>query len=494
MWNGVEQQDVRDDDLLSVLGYKVKSSDMADVAQKIEHLEGVLGNDDGLSHVASDSVHYNPSDLSSWLESMICELNPPFNSLLWMIRSFTIEVPTAIEAYSPIVYRELRTLSARLDAGVVLLTGTAPSPPNSSETPENQSSNFTGKYHDKMGSSNALANLQLNSSNCFNCASSTTNHTNSLQINQKKNYLSVSNKRQNKVNRVVCFALEDIRDMQRKLGIGGRGGIVEDKPKVVDEIKEDTQPENGGAIYNFLYPDKELLPEDKEMSIFDHLEELRERLFISVLAVGAAILGCFVYSKELIMLLEAPVSSQGVRFLQLAPGEFFFTTIKVSGYCGILLGSPVILYEIIAFVLPGLTKSERKFLAPIVLGSSILFYAGIAFSYSVLTPAALNFFVTYAEGVVESLWSIDQYFEFVLVLMFSTGLSFQVPVIQLLLGQVGLVSGDQMLSIWRYVVVGAVIAAAIVTPSTDPLTQLLLAGPLLGLYFGGAWTVKFIGR
>ncbi|KAI3763803.1 hypothetical protein L2E82_13800 [Cichorium intybus] len=282
--------------------------------------------------------------------------------------------------------------------------------------------------------------------------------------------------------------------MQRKLGIGGGGGIVEDKPKVVDEIKEDTQPENGGAIYNFLYPDKELLPEDKEMSIFDHLEELRERLFISVLAVGAAILGCFVYSKELIMLLEAPVSSQGVRFLQLAPGEFFFTTIKVSGYCGILLGSPVILYEIIAFVLPGLTKSERKFLAPIVLGSSILFYAGIAFSYSVLTPAALNFFVTYAEGVVESLWSIDQYFEFVLVLMFSTGLSFQVPVIQLLLGQVGLVSGDQMLSIWRYVVVGAVIAAAIVTPSTDPLTQLLLAGPLLGLYFGGAWTVKFIGR
>ncbi|CAI9278544.1 unnamed protein product [Lactuca saligna] len=345
-----------------------------------------------------------------------------------------------------------------------------------------------------MGSTNALVNLQFNSNNCFNCEISRTNHSNSLQINQKKTYLNVSNKRQNKFDRVVCFAVEDMRDMQRKLGIGFGGSIVESKPKVVEEIIEDKKSENEGAIYKFLYPDKELLPEDKEMSIFDHLEELRERLFVSVLAVGAAILGCFVYSKELIKLLEAPVSTQGVRFLQLAPGEFFFTTIKVSGYCGILLGSPVILYEIIAFVLPGLTKSERKFLAPIVLGSSILFYAGIAFSYSVLTPAALNFFVTYAEGVVESLWSIDQYFEFVLVLMFSTGLSFQVPVIQLLLGQVGLVSGDQMLSIWRYVVVGAVIAAAIVTPSTDPLTQLLLAGPLLGLYFGGAYTVKFIGR
>ena len=91
----------------------------------------------------------------------------------------------------------------------------------------------------------------------------------------------------------------------------------------------------------------------------------------------------------------------------------------------------MILYEIIAFVLPGLTRAERRFLGPIVLGSSVLFYAGITFSYFVLTPAALNFFVSYAEGAVESLWSIDQYFEFVLVLMFSTGLSFQVNLLGL---------------------------------------------------------------
>ncbi|CAL9074076.1 unnamed protein product [Musa acuminata var. zebrina] len=277
----------------------------------------------------------------------------------------------------------------------------------------------------------------------------------------------------------------------------GVGAAVEERPAEnmsKDPLQSMKQDGEQNSVYNFLYPSKELLPDDKEMSIFDHLEELRERIFVSVLALGAAMLGCFVFSKDLIILLEEPVSSQGVRFLQLSPGEFFFTTLKVSGYCGLLLGSPVILYEIIAFVLPGLTKDERKFLGPIVLGSSVLFYAGIAFSYAVLTPAALNFFVNYAEGAVESLWSIDQYFEFVLVLMFSTGLSFQVPVIQLLLGQVGLVSGDQMLSIWRYVVVGAVIAAAILTPSTDPLTQMLLAGPLLGLYLGGAWMVKLIGR
>lgn len=94
------------------------------------------------------------------------------------------------------------------------------------------------------------------------------------------------------------------------------------------------QDSEGSPIYNFLYPEKELLPDDKEMTLFDHLEELRERIFISVLAVGAAILGCFAFSKELVMVLEAPVKSQGVRFLQLAPGEFFFTTLKVrlNGY------------------------------------------------------------------------------------------------------------------------------------------------------------------
>ncbi|KAM7484614.1 hypothetical protein LguiA_000623 [Lonicera macranthoides] len=365
-----------------------------------------------------------------------------------------------------------------------------------------------------MGSTCGLAysNPHLKNHRClFKCrlhsnSSSNPNHPTSIYINQPRPKFNVLNRNECKrLSRFVCFALqqeeEDVTTTDKQ-PLGAGAGAVQLKPvrEVADASTEDTlqnngpNPNNGSPIYNFLYPSKELLPGDEEMSLFDHLEELRQRIFISVLAVGACMLGCFSYSKELILLLQAPVRTQGVRFLQLAPGEFFFTTLKVSGYCGLLLGSPFILYEIIAFILPGLTRSERRFLGPIVLGSSVLFYAGIIFSYLVLTPAALNFFVNYAEGVVESLWSIDQYFEFVLVLMFSTGLSFQVPVIQLLLGQVGLVSGDQMLSIWRYVVVGAVVAAAIVTPSTDPLTQLLLAGPLVGLYFGGAYTVKFMGR
>ncbi|XP_072991575.1 sec-independent protein translocase protein TATC, chloroplastic [Typha latifolia] len=337
-----------------------------------------------------------------------------------------------------------------------------------------------------MGSTALLSHGRLQLTTCFRRLDSTKSRIRAGFVSTQKT----------RKYRLLCSALEDegrdaLPQQQQQQQLGGVGAALEERPNSLESVKQDDAQ---NSLYNILYPSKDLLPDDKEMSIFDHLEELRQRIFVSVLAVGAAILGCFAFSKDLIILLEAPVSAQGVRFLQLSPGEFFFTTLKVSGYCGILLGSPIILYEIIAFVLPGLTRDERKFLGPIVLGSSVLFYAGIAFSYAVLTPAALNFFVSYAEGAVESLWSIDQYFEFVLVLMFSTGLSFQVPVIQLLLGQTGLVSGDQMLSIWRYVVVGAVVAAAVLTPSTDPLTQVLLAGPLLGLYLGGAWAVKLIGR
>ena len=248
--------------------------------------------------------------------------------------------------------------------------------------------------------------------------------------------------------------------------------------------------EDKTAIQKFLAPDPEELDSELEMTVWEHLEELRERVLIAALMTGLAILACFCFAKELVVFLEAPVAEQGVRFLQLSPGEYFFTSLKVAGYSGLLLAVPTVLYEVVAYVVPGLTRSERQFLGPVLIGSSVLFYVGLLFSYEVLTPAALKFFVSYADGAVESLWSIDQYFEFVLVLMLSTGLSFQVPVVQVMLGQLGLVSSQSMLGVWRYVVVGSVAAAAVLTPSTDPFTQTLLALPLCGLYFGGAFVVR----
>jgi sec-independent protein translocase protein TatC len=266
--------------------------------------------------------------------------------------------------------------------------------------------------------------------------------------------------------------------------------------------QEDSQPESSssaplnGAI---APPDQPEVPEDEddaiddvEMSLFDHLEELRQRIFYALIAIVVGIIGCFTVVNQIVYLLERP--AQGVKFLQLSPGEYFFVSIKVAGYSGLLVASPFVLYQIIQFVLPGLTRKERRLLGPIVLGSSVLFAGGLVFAYIALIPAALNFFINYGGDVVEQLWSIDRYFEFVLLLLFSTGLAFQIPIIQLLLGLLKIVSSQQMLSGWRYVILGGAVLGAVLTPSTDPVTQSLLAGAVLGLYFGGVGLVKLIGH
>ncbi|OZH51859.1 preprotein translocase subunit TatC [Hydrocoleum sp. CS-953] len=234
------------------------------------------------------------------------------------------------------------------------------------------------------------------------------------------------------------------------------------------------------------------VPDEVEMSIFDHLEELRMRIFYSLIAVVVAIISCFIVVKPIVKFLEIP--AQGVKFLQLAPGEYFFVTIKVAAYSGLLLASPFILYQIVKFVLPGLTIRERRFLGPIFLGSTVLFGLGLVFAYFAIVPAALKFFIGYGSEVVDQAWSIERYFEFVLLLMFSTALAFQIPILQFLLGIVGIVTSQQMLSGWRYVLLGAAVLGAVLTPSTDPLTQSLLGGAVVTLYLGGSLVVKLIGK
>ncbi|HEY9631085.1 MAG TPA: twin-arginine translocase subunit TatC [Coleofasciculaceae cyanobacterium] len=271
--------------------------------------------------------------------------------------------------------------------------------------------------------------------------------------------------------------------------------------EVADASAPDSATSTGKAIAPGSYgsssdddnaDDYDDLPDEVEMSLFDHLEELRLRIFYALAAVAVGVVVCFIFVNPIVELLEVP--AKGAKFLQLAPGEYFFVSIKVAAYSGILVASPFILYQIVQFVVPGLTRRERRLLAPIVFGSTILFVVGLAFAYVALIPAALNFFVNYGEGVVEQLWSIERYFEFVLLLLFSTGLAFQIPVIQLLLGMLNIVNSKQMLAGWRYVILGAAILGAVLTPSTDPVTQSLLAGAVLGLYFGGIGMVVLTGK
>ena len=231
------------------------------------------------------------------------------------------------------------------------------------------------------------------------------------------------------------------------------------------------------------------LPHEVEMPLVDHLEELRQRVLRSLVAVVVGALLCLVMVKPLVRLLEAP--AEGIHFLQLAPGEFLFVSFKVAGYAGLTLALPYVLFQILAFVLPGLTLGERRLIAPAVAGSAVLFMAGLAFAWWALVPAALRFLVSYGADVVEPLWSIERYLDFVLLLMLATGLAFQLPVLQLLLGVLGLVNWQTMLSSWRWVVLAASLAGAVLTPSTDPITMLLLAGAITALFLIGVALVAF---
>jgi sec-independent protein translocase protein TatC len=221
-----------------------------------------------------------------------------------------------------------------------------------------------------------------------------------------------------------------------------------------------------------------------EMALSEHIEEFSQRFIFSLIVLGIAIIGCFTQIKTIVKLFQAP--AMGIKFLQFAPGEYFFASIKIATFSGILISCPIIIYQILLYILPGTTKKERDILLPMLVSSGFLFLIGLGFSYFFLVPAALNFFIMYGSDVVEPFWSFDQYFDFIAILLFSTGLSFQVPIIQLILGLLGIISGKRMLSAWKYVVVLSTAIAAVITPSTDPITQLLMSGALLALYLSGS--------
>jgi len=236
----------------------------------------------------------------------------------------------------------------------------------------------------------------------------------------------------------------------------------------------------------------EEFPSEVEMTLVGHLEELRSRVLRSLLAVVVGAAACLLFVRPLVRLLEVP--AKGIHFLQLAPGEFLLVSLKVAGYAGLTLALPYVLYEGLAFVLPGLTRKEQKLVAPAVAGSALLFLAGLAFAWWALVPAALNFLVSYGADVVEPLWSIERYLDFVLLLMVATALAFQLPVLQMLLAALGLVRSEAMLGAWRFVVMASALAGAVLTPSTDPITMLLLSGAITALYLVGVGLARVVQR
>lgn len=232
--------------------------------------------------------------------------------------------------------------------------------------------------------------------------------------------------------------------------------------------------------------------ETLELPVSEHIDEIRQRTFHSLGFLIVSVCIIFLNITHIVQILEAPV--QGIKFIQLSPGEYFLSTVKIAFYGGFLFTIPFLISQIIFYILPGLTKSEKDIIVPILLTSVLLFGGGLIFAYYVLIPAALNFFIGYSTDVIEPIWSFDQYFDFILFVFYSTGLAFQVPIFQIVLGLTGIITGKKMLELWRYVILASTVVSAVLTPSTDPITQICLAGAILFLYLTGASILIFYNK
>lgn len=229
-----------------------------------------------------------------------------------------------------------------------------------------------------------------------------------------------------------------------------------------------------------------------ELPFSEHIEEFQQRFLLLIWVILILISLSFIEVKTLVKILEAPIKE--IKFFQIAPGDYFISTIKIAFYSGLLFTGPFLINQLILFLIPGLTKQEKKIIFPLLICSIILFGLGITFSYFTLIPTTLMFFLNYSTEIIEPFLSFDQYFEFILVLFYSTGLVFQIPIIQIMLGLLNIISVTQMLSAWKYIILTSTIFGAILTPSTDPLTQLALAFAILLLYFIGIVFLLFIKK
>lgn len=238
----------------------------------------------------------------------------------------------------------------------------------------------------------------------------------------------------------------------------------------------------------------------EKMTMVEHLAELRTRILISLSAAIIGIVLAFFYSLDVINILKAmanPVVEKAhgmVEFVQLTPGEVLVASLKLSVFLGIAMASPIILYQVLRFVLPGLQGRERMRLVLVIIGGTMLFICGVAFAYFLVIPSALTYLLEYGQQVAKSQISIAQYIDFCQSLLLMTGIVFELPLVLLFLSLIGLVSSRMLIANWRQALVFIAFAAAIITPSQDPLTMILVGVAMGGLYFASIIPIKLIGK
>jgi sec-independent protein translocase protein TatC len=237
-------------------------------------------------------------------------------------------------------------------------------------------------------------------------------------------------------------------------------------------------------------------PADPEgrMSFMEHLGELRTRIVRALVALLVGLVITLPFSEKIVDFLARPIKKMGHTLIFTAPTEAFWVQMKVALIAGLFIASPGILWQVWRFVEPGLHASEKKYAVPFILIGSLMFIAGGAFSLLVVTPFALSFLLSYARPGLTPMITLQNHVDFLLKFTVAFGAVFELPIVITLLSRMGVVSVKMLTKNRKYAILGAFVAAAVLTPTPDIFNQTLMAGPLILLYEVGILSARLFGR
>ena len=228
------------------------------------------------------------------------------------------------------------------------------------------------------------------------------------------------------------------------------------------------------------------------MTFLEHLEELRVRLIRSLLALVAGFAASWTFHEEIFHFLTDPLRKAypGVKFLTTGPSEALVLYMKMAFFVGIFLVAPYLLYQVWAFVAPGLYSHEKAYAIPFIVMGTLFFIGGAAFGHYVLFPTTFGFLIQFGGEDMQFLPKVDEYYSFYSWFLLGLGVVFQTPVIIFVLARIGLVTPAFLIAHFKYAVLVSFVLAAIITPTPDVMAQTMLAVPMLALYLLGiavAW-------
>ncbi|HLA65286.1 MAG TPA: twin-arginine translocase subunit TatC [Candidatus Saccharimonadales bacterium] len=233
--------------------------------------------------------------------------------------------------------------------------------------------------------------------------------------------------------------------------------------------------------------------DEATMTLLDHLEELRRRLIIIIIAILVAAVAGFVVSGSVLDLLRSrlPVPYQTIYFT--GPADAFGVQVKIAGFIGIALAMPVILFQVWRFVTPGLTRSERRVVWPVMIAAIFLFALGIVVGF-LIVPFAMAFLIGFARPGLQPLITIDGYIGFVTTMLLAFGIVLEFPILLVGLARVGILNHKRLASQRRIIIVGITVFAIVVTPGGDPISPTILGSVMYLLFEGSLLVIRLIGR